>query len=653
MAPELLRDARPSVASDIYAMGLIIDEMVTPSRAFPAESLHSLYYQKLWEAPIPPRARRPELPAEWDQAILRCLAPEPSERFARAAAILAALETTDRATSAPEPARVAESASPKPSVPGRPASKWRIRRGWSGIIAAAAAAMVVVAVTISALVGPGKSSVVVFPIENLGNGADTNRPDLNYLCKGIAAELMRRLTLLDGVQVIPYYEPRSKTQISQLRERFSLSGLLQTSGNRIRLTAQLTNNRDGTLVWSQNFERDIQSPLQLQSDIADGSVRALQVGTLFGRPVGIRRAGLSLPVPLLGLLGFQRAAVPPAATTNPAAFDAYLRGQYLFEERTVPAALDAIRCYHTALQEDPNFALAYAAAADAEFVLMDYEYATQAVLAQRAREFAEKAIRIAPGQAEPYVSLGAVGQAEGNFSAAEDSYKRAVQLNPRLSRAHRWYSGLLMQFGRQDDSLEEMQRAIELDPYDYSAESNQGLFFFYSRRYKEAVTTLEDALAHKELVSAHIHLGRVYCALGRGASGKVAHEYFSQALRQADAVEASMRRTISQSPSTSGAISINYSDRMHAEYYTLGGRLDEAAPYLDRLKADTTAGRISPVSLGIYYAQVGDADHAMPLLNAAAAAKDRQILFLKVMPEFDRIRRDPRFVALLHSIGLS
>ncbi len=650
MAPELLRGSRPSPASDIYALGMIIDEMVTDSRAFPADSLHSLYYQKLWEAPIPPAERSNSLPAAWAQVILRCLDSEPAQRYRRAGDAVSDLEQPE---TGPVPALVPAlpAVDLKASAPSPGRRFWRLPRiGRRARIALGAMVLVVAAVVAAAksLSEPLRASVVVFPIENL-----TNRSELNYLSKGIGAELMRRLMLIDGVQVIPYYEPRANMRLNQLKGRFSLEGLLQVSGNRVRLNAQLTENRDGALVWSQDFERDIENPLQLQSDLAEGSVQALGMRTMLGRSLGVSNAALLLPGPLLKFLGFQRTAVPRAATASSAAFDYYLRGNALFEERTVPAALDAVRSYQNALREDPGFALAKAALADTQLVLMDYDYEPLATLVARAREYAEDAIRLNPNLAEGYTSLAAVQQATWDIAGAGDSYKTAIRLNPHFARAHRWYSGLLMQFARYDESLEEMRQSIELDPYDYPAQSNKALFLCYAGRYREAAAQFEETLSHKDLIMLHLGLGGAYFQLALASSEPDRQSYFAKAIRQADLVENAVSRAATQSPSPSGAVSIRYADRMHAQYYTASGQAEAARPYLERLRADTTAGRISPFELSEVYASTGHPEEAMPLLEKAVNHNTRQLMFLKVIPEFSSLRSNPRFQALLKRMGTS
>jgi len=649
MAPELLRDGRPSAASDIYSLGLIIDEMVTATRAFPSESLHGLYYQKLWETPIPPTSRASSLDAKWDHVILRCLALEPELRYRHAKDALADLE--GRPSTPPTLPVVTPSLADAPTQPIRKSffRRWKFRfRLRHSLIALGVIVLIVGALLpFASFIEPSNNSVVVFPFEN-----QTNRPDLDYVCTGIRTEVMRRLTPIEGLQVIPYYESRAKTQLVQLKGRFSLEGLVYAAGNRIRLTAQLTDNHDGSLVWSQVFESDVQNPLDLESAIAEGSVATLREQALLGRSLALSGLSPGIINRIARLLSRHNWDLPPAATRNAAAFSYYSRGLMLFEERTVPGALEAIQSYQSALREDPNFALADAGLADVQFVLSDFEYEPVETLVARARHYAAEAIRLDPSLAEPYSAMASVQQSNWDYKAAEESFKKAIQLNPKFARGHRWYAGLLMQFARFDECFSQLRQSIELDPYDAPAQSNRGLFLNFAHRYREAIAQFEETLKHKDLIVTHRDLGDAYFELALESPGPQATDYFSKALQQADLVEAAMRRSMARYPPLNGALTVKHADRMHAEYYTLSGRPAKARPYLARILADTNAGRISPVTLASVYATTGKEDEAISLLQKAAMHKDRQLLFLRVSPQYDRLRENPKFQALIHQIGL-
>jgi TolB-like protein/tetratricopeptide (TPR) repeat protein len=647
MAPELLRGARPSVASDIYALGLILDEMVTESRAFPAESIQALYYQKLWELPVLPTARSRQLDPHWDAVILRCLSQDPNDRYQHASDVV-----RDLAAAALLPP--INSALNQPAICPEPLQHPLARRlvipaippRFKVAISVLSIILLAIWAVAASLLHARPISLVVFPIENL-----TDRPEYNYLCKGTTAEVMRRLTVTGRVQVIPYYVQRSKAPPGPLRGRYSLDGILQIVGSQVRLTAQLIDNQDGSLIWSQNIEQSLRNSLQLQSDMAEGAIRALETRTLFG-PGKESRAGVSLPQSIVRLLGFQKAILPPSATPNSVAFDYYIRGRDLLEERTVPAALSALQCFQNALREDPTFALAMAGLADLQPILMDYEYEPTAVLAVRAQDYAAQAIRLNPNIADVYTSLGAARQNTWDFAGAEDAYKTAIRVNPLFSKGHRWYAGLVLQYGRLDEGISEARTAIELDPYDFPGLSTFGYYLYLARRYPEAVKTVEDALTHKESIYARNYLGDIYFQMAQESSGQEALTYYSHAIEQADQVEVAVRRAMSQAPPPSAPVTIKFADRMHAEYYTLNGHPELAEPSIARLKADVAAGRTSPVPLAMYYAAVGDAANAMPLLERAADRKDRQLLYLKVSPQYDKIRMNPRFQALLSSMKL-
>jgi len=376
----------------------------------------------------------------------------------------------------------------------------------------------------------------------------------------------------------------------------------------------------------------------------------LEARTFLRGPPALSHAGAYFARPLRELLGLQIAAVPRPATTSPVAFEYYIRGVDLLEERNLPGAQAAIRSFEQALAEDPGFALAESALADSQLELMNYDDAPSAVLQARMREYAEKAVQLGPDVAEAHASLAAVLQTAWDYRGAEESYKTALRLNPRFSRAHRWYGGMLLQFGRFDDAFAEVGKAAELDPYDFAGQAFTGRYLYWARRYREALDLEEKALSQKDLVPAHETEGDVYCQLGYHSSGAASAEYFARALQQADYVEQVLRRSAAQAREPSA--SLWYSDRMHAEYYALSGRPEAARPYVERLATDVAAHGTSPVQLAVVYGMLGERDAAMDLLEKAAESKDRALMYVKVSPEFDPLRNLDRFQALLRKMKL-
>ncbi|HVW86007.1 MAG TPA: serine/threonine-protein kinase, partial [Bryobacteraceae bacterium] len=210
MAPEILRNERPSVASDIYAFGLVIDEMVTRERAFPGESLQSLYFSRLWEDPISPRARAEGLPERWEATILRCLAREPSARFGSTQDVLAALDGNFTA-------------------PGQPVRSRRYLTRRRVLAAAVAAPVAFCAGFVAVALQPVQTSIEVFRIENL-----TGSPGWDYLAEGTTNELVRQLMQIGGLRVLQTRTAHSASHLKP-KGRFLLDGVLRSEGEQIRL----------------------------------------------------------------------------------------------------------------------------------------------------------------------------------------------------------------------------------------------------------------------------------------------------------------------------------------------------------------------------------------------------------------------------------
>jgi serine/threonine protein kinase/Tfp pilus assembly protein PilF len=635
MAPELLRNEKPSIASDIYSFGLVIDELVTRSRAFSADSLGALYYTKLWEQPADPATRADGLPRNCAQVIVRCLESVIKARFQSATEVVHALESDAGAsrTLLPKLQEVQNSSAPR----------LMSRR-----------TLVLGAFTLPVLTGAGallamtfeqlETTIEVFNIDNL-----TTRKEYDYFCKGITGELMRSLLHLPGVRVLPVYASRPDASLKRLG-RFSLDGNLEVESGRIRLSMRLTDNRDGTLVWSENYDRQpVSNPIELESEIAHEAVTALEHRLLANGPNPSSRGLLAqVAMPLRRIFSAQStSALPGPPTYSNTAFDCYMRGHSLLEEMSAASATTAIDYFKRAIQEDPNFALAYAALADAEISSMNYDVTSRAETLASARSDAEQAVRGDPTLAEAHMVLGAVRQLDWDWHGAESSFTEAMRLKPNLARARRWYGGLILQFRRFDDAIEQTKQALALDPYDRSGPPALGMVLTLAREFSAAEAVLTQALSVKDMVGTRLNLALLDIWLGHINSGPKSKTYYANALdniHAAVAMERAYPRNVAQYALT---------DAMLALSYTMMGIPAAAQPYLEKSEGKVAEGTLSPVVVAMVYGARGDAHEAIYLLNRAASWHDRRLMYVNISPFFDGLKEEPGFKDLLGRMKLA
>jgi serine/threonine protein kinase/tetratricopeptide (TPR) repeat protein len=615
MAPELLRNQKSTSASDIFAFGLIVDELVTETRAFNAGSIGALYYQRLWEAPIPPGRRSPQLPAVWESVVLRCLANDPAARYSTAGEAVRALEGE------------------APVTPPLPATAAKVIRSfWSRArVAVFLAAALLMAVTAFALHVPHlQTSMVVFQIEDLVGDAA-----YHHLSGGLTAELVSRLTHVDGLNVKQFHGTRDKASLNGITERFYLDGDLQKFQTRIRLNMRLTDTeKTNSVVWSRSFDHDLNNPLELEAEVAKEVVDGLQDRIFADASSRMRMqfAGYRIVRSFSRLLGANSAQ---ATTQSPAAYHAYLRGHELLENRTPADVREAIDSLAQAVTLDSSFAPAYALLSDAYRAVIDGRQGPQEELIGRSLRYAQKAISLNPQLPEAYAALAGVQQMQWQWEASEQSYREAIRLDPKSPVAYRRFGGLIIQFGRFDEAMEYVKKGLELDPYDYPGHAAYGLCLMMARRYREAEEHLRWTLAKRDFISAHYTLALVYSAWGREATGEESSHYFDLAQAQARAVH-DMEVKGAPDPET---FPTPISDYLLALAYAMRGDSSAAHRSLDRLTSRPDIGQVSPANLSMIYCALSEADKAVTHLRQAVQIKDRGLLYLKVAPFWDPIRQ--------------
>ncbi len=618
MAPEQLSNEKPAAAADIYAFGLLADEMVTGSRAFDAGSVGALYYQKLYEKPAPPSARRAGLPERWNRAILSCLEREPSARPRTAGDMVRAIEPRS------EPERLPERASDLFR---------RARPAW------VAAALVIALLAIGVREPKFEASMVVFRLASEA-GEPRDAAESKYLSTGLTAELVARLSRMEGLSVRQNYERRDKARLDTVHERFHLDGDLRAHSGKMRLTVRLTDSsKEGKVVWSQSFDGNLDNPLALETEIASRVAEAVE-SQMFADSSSIERAryaSLSKTRPLRNWLWMTAVA---ATGPSPAAYNSYLRGKTLLEEASKHSLPAAIPFFEQSLERHPAYGLAHAGLCDTYRAMVNRRLGPQDELMAKARRHAAEAVRLTPGAPEAHASAAAMRQMAWDWEGAEESYREAIRLDPKSPVAYRKYGGLLMQSGRFDEGLAAVRTGLEMDPYDYNSHNGYGLGLILARRYYEAVEYLTWTLERRDIDDARFNLASAYAALGKQASGADAARYFELAWSETQVLK---RREGENCPESA---------YLFAMIAALRGDAATAGKWLETLRSLDPDGRRGSERFARVYGALGHKELAEAHLLRASKLRDRGLLYLKVLWVLDSIRDTAGYKQVLAEMRL-
>jgi serine/threonine-protein kinase len=465
MAPELWGEGRPSTASDVYALGLIVDEMVTRTPAFGTDSLPGFYHAKFHAGPIPPTLRSNELPEHWQNAILRCLATDPRNRYQSCTELLADLEKTVAAGSA--------------------------IRARSAVISPLAAT--------GANPAPPVSTIAVMPFSDLS-------PDKSqgYLCDGFAEELIHLLSQIPSLRVVARgsaFELRKANmplnEIGRtLHATHLICGSVRTSGDRLRVGVQLVQAAEEYNMWSQQFDCQMTDVFAIQDQIARASVEVLKVKLEGQGPV---------------------AEIKPP-TSNMDSYHYYLQGLFQFNQHTSASLDRAIALFQQAIDRDGEFAVAYGGLADCYCTQEWYGARPAGLVMPRARECASLAIHIDPSLANVHCTLGRIcARYEWDWEGAEREFKEALALGPGMARPYFSYAlDYLTPLGRLDEALRYIRIALEFDPLSPILHSALGGCLYRMHAYEVAEGNLRNAL-HMNPDFYHLHwsLARTLEQLGR------------------------------------------------------------------------------------------------------------------------------------------
>jgi TolB-like protein len=394
--------------SDQYSLACMVYEMLTGERPFAGSTPQAVMAKRFTEMPKSLRQIRATIPESVEKAVTKAMATEASGRYATAAQFGQALASGSMVT----PTDTA-------TLPHA---------------------------TISAA-----KSVAVLPFANLS--AD---PENEYFTDGMAEEIISALTKIQSLRVISrtssFVFKGKNESIGDIGKTLKVSTVLEGSvrkmGNRLRLTAQLVNVADGSNLWSEKYDREIEDIFAIQDDISAAIVKALRVILTEG----------------------EKQQIAKSRTENVQAYDYYLRGRQYFHQLRRKSLEYARQMFNKAIEIDPDYARAWAGVADSCSTLYTYFDARDFNLKQ-ADTASKKALELEPDLAEAHVARGLAVSLSKRFDEAEREFELALKLDPKLFEAAYWYGRALQSAGRFQEAVKMFEKASLIRPEDYQGPS--------------------------------------------------------------------------------------------------------------------------------------------------------------------------------------
>lgn len=457
------------------------------------------------------------------------------------------------------------------------------------------------------------SFIAVLPFANL-----SAEPENEYFCDGLSEELINGLTKVPTLHVVAHTSSFSfkgrnldaRDIGRQLGVGSILEGSVRKSGDRVRISAQLIDAASGHHRWCEQYDRRLDDVFAVQDDISRAVLSALEQE--------FREPGA-------------RALVRPS-TRSMEAYLLYLQGRAAWHRRFAGEMQNAMSCFQRAIETDPGFALAYTGLADALGALGVWGFAPPRDVFPRAAALARQALALDPGLAEAHASHAFVHMFyDWDWASTERALARALALNPGVALTHVWAGHFLSMVGRFDEALLEMEHGHALDPLSPITGANVGWTYHLAGRQDKAEAVLDSVLAREPANGmALFYAGFVLAAVGR----------HGEALR-------SLQRAVE---ATGG---MPFAAESLGWVLALQGHAREArqilADTLDRAaKAYVPTSAIAMLHLGL-----AEDDAMFACLDRCVEERDALLPWLKFMPAFDRVRRDPRFRTVLAKIGLA
>jgi serine/threonine protein kinase/tetratricopeptide (TPR) repeat protein len=654
MSPEQTRAETLDSRTDIFSLGITLYEAATRVLPFEGNSVLSTMDNIANADPLPPSEIVPDLPPEFDEIILHALVKEKEDRlqsafdFARRLRELKyslgpdfqepihqppipprssrSIRTSERrpvvtkssvASEAPSLSS-AESIAAKAVKADETYAVQGIRNKKAAMIGLIGLLIFLGMIGGAAIYFSRESdaihSMAVLPFAN----ANANPQD-EYLSEGITESIINSLSQIPRLRVMARttvfrYEGKrvDPRQVGHdLHLDAVVTGSIYRQGDILIVTANLVRVTDGTQIWGDQYNRTVSDMLAVQSEISKVISEKLR----------------------LKLTGAEEQRVAKKYTVNPEAYEAYLRGIYFWNRRTVDFdhMRRALEYFQLAAKKDPNYALAYAGMSDAYTILGNFQVLPVQEAYAKAEESIKKAITLDDSLAEAHISFGGLRESQLDWKSAGIEYEKGLLLKPNYPTGQEWFGLYLIEIGRTDEGVSHIKEALALDPFALIMNACMGLAYYYQRDYDRAIEAYRKTLELDPNQSLYGIFAEVY------GQKRMYDEMVAEYLREYRLPFGKSHEKISE----------------YEAAYKKGGILGWRQKNLEEELIEAAQGK-HYFQVAMDYAALGKKDEAFHWLQKAVDEKnvDLWMFRIKVDPRCDPLRSDPRFDKILHQLGL-
>jgi serine/threonine-protein kinase len=491
-----------------------------------------------------------------------------------------------------------------------PADRFDSDTSFARALTTAVSMRVVTDETGMALSAISERSVAVLPFANMSPD-----PENEYFSDGMTEEIINALAHVPDLRVAArtsaFAFKGTNADIKEIGRKLNvatvLEGSVRKAGNTLRITAQLVKVSDGYHLWSERYDREMGDVFAIQDEIAHAIADILKVKLADTYADSIQKSG----------------------TANLEAYTLYLKGRYCWNRRTAKQLEAGIGYFEQAIRVDDSYALAYAGLADSYSLLGFYRHLSSPEALKKVSWAAERAIGIDGSLAEAYNALAyAKFIFAWDWAAAEQHFKKALELNPLYATALHWYAELLLALGRFEEAREYMDRGHALDPMSLSIGTGVGWVSYFMGHYQDAIAQYRNVLKiDPGFVILPWFLGPAFMENGM----------YTPAI-------AFYNERLEHSKGHAGLLS-------HLGYaQAVASHAEPALEILHQLEERSTREHIPADYLALVHMGLGNVDRALDYYEQAFDERCWNLVFLNVDPVYNSVRGEARFRRLIEKM---